>query len=400
MQANSKNGRDRTEHANVIESKRKRQLLSKSLTEVEVWSRNTLPFPLADGHMGFYDAPWMKDFDKLLVEVEAQSKTLTEREAERIYVERFMSLFGQTSGIGSNYKILPNASLSIDVLMTLAKRREWKMQLIDPCFDNLYLYAAERKVPVEPLHEFQLRQHGADVVDTSHDLIVLISPNNPTGWCIPEDHFRAIARKCARDRTTLALDCSFRAYDTTGYDHYAILQEEGTSHVVIEDTGKTLPTRERKTSIIVCSNDLKHDINEICEIHVLGWSVPVMLLCERLFARIEQIGLKDALHVPTFERRQQVRRAVSGTFLRPAPEATDSTLPVEWLEITDDRYSDDELNAYLSKHYGIGLLPGHHFFWSSSVCINRFVRLTLLKDTHTFKRSMSVLREAILNIGN
>ncbi len=382
-----------------LSAQRNGRPITSSLTSVEVLSRNDLEFNVADGHMGFEDATWMSQFNELLVEVEAESKKLTDREAESIYISQFTRLFGQTKAIGANYKVLPSASLSIDVLMALANRRQWRVQLIHPCFDNLYHYAAERDIPLTPLSETDLCRDGADAVDTRHGLVVLIDPNNPTGAFISQHAFREIARKCARARTTLALDCSFRAYHPQPYDHYAILQDEGVSYVVIEDTGKTLPTRERKTSLIVCSNDLKHDVNELCEIHVLGWCSPVILLCERLFARIEEVGLESALHAPILERRQQLRRALSGTFLRPAPEAMNSTLPVEWIEITDDRYSDEVLTAHLREEYGLGLLPGHHFFWQSTGTIDRFVRFTLLKDTSTFEVGAKLLRDAILNVG-
>jgi len=387
---------------NVSESNRGRADFSPtSLTDVEIQSRR-MRISLADGHAAQYDQPYWIETVRRLPEYEATAAGMLDREAEGLYVERFMELFRQPEGLGLNMKILPNASWAIDTVMTLAVRRQWRVALIEPAFDNLFLYARERGVPIVPVHEQRLRGDGVGALEgLDVDLLFLVTPNNPTGFTIQTAMLIEIAEWCARSRTTLAIDASFRAYDTTGADHYAILRDAGCSFVVIEDTGKTWPTRERKASIVSCSNDLKRDLNEICEIHVLGWSSPILVMLADLATRFTTIGLEHALWAPVRRNREIIRAAVGGTFVRPAAEAVESTLPLEWLEILDDRCDDHAVMRACAKR-GLGVLPGRHFHWatlrSNAPVGSRFFRVSLLKDQQTIETGAALLRETLLTI--
>lgn len=389
-------------HARSSLEKPKRECrLVDSLTFVEVSTRNDpkILYPLADGHADQVDARYWKEAIELLPTFEKAAAKMRDREAELLFRERSMDLFGQSGADDDiNFRVLPNASLAIDVAMTMCARRGWNVLLLQPVFDNLALYAKERGVDVSPLDEAALRQYGADAVDTvTADVVFLVSPNNPTGLTLDEGTLTAIAEKCARDRTTLAIDASFRAYDTFGADHYAVLREAGCSWIVIEDTGKVLPTAERKASIISCSNDLKADINQICELHVLGWSRPILVMLAHLFGHFQAVGLEEAIHGRIRLARGLVRKAVAGTFVRPAPIAIDSTLPVEWLEILDDRYDDLAIAECLAQQ-GLGVLPGRHFYWAGNDEANRrFIRISLLKDEALVKKAAERLRSALLN---
>jgi hypothetical protein len=370
---------------------------SQSLTQVEIHSRNNLRWSWADGHMGWYDAPWMEGMPNRLPACDEAANCMTDREVEESYFCTFMELFQQFGAEGVFYKVLPNASLSIDVVTALAKRRGMRVQLIEPVFDNLYLYSRERQVPLTPLPEVRLRSYGAEAIDTKVDMVFIVNPNNPTGFTLTATDFREIAQRCAQHRITLAVDASFRAYDLSGADHYHILRDEGCSWITIEDTGKTFPTRERKASIICCSNDLKKDLAELVEIHVLGWSSPVLLYLKEMFEAVGKIGIADAIIEPTQCRRAALRKYLKGTYLRPAMNALNSTLPVDFLEITDDRFSDELLTRHMAK-YSVGILPGHHFFWSESAKIDRYIRVALLKSETGFLEGLDAFRSAILSI--
>jgi aspartate/methionine/tyrosine aminotransferase len=370
---------------------------SQSLTQVEISSRNNLRWPWADGHMGWYDAPWMEGMPNRLPHCDATANRMTDREVEYEYFDAFMNLFKQFGSEGVFYKVLPSASLSIDVVTALAKRRGMRMQLIEPVFDNLYLYSHERGIQITPLPEEHLRTYGADAISSDVDMVFIVNPNNPTGFTLTESEFREIADRCARHRITLAIDASFRAYDLSGTDHYSILRDEGCSWITIEDTGKTFPTRERKASILCCSNDLKKDLAELVEIHVLGWSSPVLLYLKEMIDAVGKIGISQAIIEPTQRRRAAVRQNLKGTYLRPTKIGLHSTLPVEFLEITDDRFSDELLTQHMAK-YSVGVLPGHHFFWSESTKTNRFIRVALLKPEAGFLEGLIAFRSAILSV--
>lgn len=381
----------------------KKTTTPRSLTEVETRTRNDpeILIPTADGHAGQQDEDWWLATERLLPEFEERARGMRDREAEELYVRGFMSLFHQHGSGDQNYKLLPNASLAIDVVMTLCARRGWRVQLLEPCFDNLYLYAKERRVPVQHLPEERLRDRGAYAVGGAGvDLAFLVAPNNPTGYTLDAEAMSMIAELCARNRITLAIDASFRAYDKSRADHYAIVKEAGCSWIIIEDSGKTWPTSERKASILSCSNDLKKDINEICEMHVLGWSTPILLMLSHLVGVFEAIGIERALHLRVRWAREIVRQAVSGTFVRPAPSTLESCLPVEWLEILDDRYDDLAVTSQLAKR-GLAVLPGRHFFFSrlqGEKAATNFIRISLLKQRHILLAGARVLRNGLLEI--
>ena len=379
--------------------------LPSSLTEVEIFSRNSsqILYPLADGHAGQYDEPWWKSTVNKLPAFDLQAAKLSDREAEKSFFKSFNRLFNQFGAQEfQNYKVLPNASMSIEVMMGVAKRRNMSVMLLEPCFDNLYRYGLEKGISIQSLPEDDLFQKGIDAVDTQRvDFLMIVSPNNPTGCTLDSQLLKQLAEQCARDRVTLVIDASFRAYDTTGADHYSIVKEAGCSWAIIEDTGKTWCTRERKASILSCSNDLKKDVNEIVEIHVLGWSTPILCMLTHLADTFENIGLDKALRQRVSHSRALIRKAIGGTILRPATVALNSTLPVEWIEVLDDRFDDLAIVKHLTN-YGIGVLPGRHFYFSnaarSSKPAKQFIRVSLLKEQNMLESAAAELRRALLEI--
>lgn len=376
--------------------------LFSSLTELEVLGRNTLPLPLGDGHAAQYDEAWFANVLPRLIEFEELASQITDRQAEEQYIDAFARLFNQSMVRNDQviwpYKTQSNASRSIDNVMTLAGRRGWRCLMISPVFDNLYLYGTERRVNITPLPERELRAYGADAIDTkSYGLIFLVTPNNPTGYTLESQTLRDIARKCARERATLAIDASFRGYDESGADHYKILAEEGTSFIVIEDTGKLFPTRERKVSVISCSNDLKRDLHEIVEIDVLGPATPVVILCTYFLKEFQDLGLENAVRGRVRRARRAIRNELAGTILRPARVSINSTLPVEFIEIMDDRFNDLDVVQRLQQR-GLGTLAGR-FFWQTQAdreANNRYIRLSLLKEERLFASAMEVLRGSLM----
>jgi hypothetical protein len=83
------------------------------------------------------------------------------------------------------------------------------------------------------------------------------------------------------------------------------------------------------------------------------------------------------------------------------PSTECSTLPVEFLEILDDRYDDLALTAHLANR-GLAVLPGRHFFWSAaakSKPVNRFIRVALLKEMGAVKSGARLLRQGLLSLG-
>ena len=89
--------------------------------------------------------------------------------------------------------------------------------LIHPTFDNIpdiLRGVGLRLVPVEEeqLHDEDL---SAELLE-SVGCIFVTTPNNPTGRVMSEQRLRALADQCAKHGVVLALDTSFRGFDTDG----------------------------------------------------------------------------------------------------------------------------------------------------------------------------------------
>lgn len=372
-----------------------------SLTEHEVRARNSpgILAALADGHAAQYDEGFIAAAWERMPEFARNAATIRDYEADDAFRTAYMNLTGQFFGLKHPFKLQPHATASIGNVMALCKLRRWRLQLLEPAFDNIALKARELGVELLPLPEEQLLAEGERMIDTETcDAVMLVAPNNPTGVEFPILLLERIAARCAEHGLTLIIDASFRAYDGSRADHYAIVEKAGCSWIIIEDTGKLLATHELKASLISCSRGLRRDLFEIVEVDVLGVSKVTLQLLTHLLLELQSRGLEVTVHRRVQEARQLIREACRGTILRPARGAEKSTLPVEWLEITDDRYDDNAIVAHLA-HHGLAALPGRQFFWSSAGELrprSRYIRLSLLKPRTTIETGVRILRSAIL----
>ncbi|MEK1911127.1 Aspartate/methionine/tyrosine aminotransferase [Pseudomonas sp. NFIX51] len=300
-----------------------------------------------------------------------------------------------------HFRVSPTASNSIDIVATLLAERAPRVLLIEPTFDNLYLMLKRRGCEVSPLNEQAMidaidEDNVAELLDGhAFDTLFLVNPNNPTGYLIREKQFKVIAEYCQRRNKVLVVDSTFRFYTRQPFNDYAALLKAGGSFVVIEDTGKTWPTQDMKSSMIVYSEDLAAGLEKIYEEIYLCHSRFVMGVFVDLFRRTAAVGLEQALVHEIGLRSAKVRALLAGTDLRCITDSRATAMPVEWIDVSRTGKTDAELIKQFLRH-GFHCLPGSHFFWHAyyerGIQSSRFIRISLARPAQVFENGLTLLR--------
>lgn len=303
-----------------------------------------------------------------------------------------------------HFKVCPTASNSIDIVATLLAEQAPRVLLVEPTFDNLFLMLRRRGCSLLPLEEPALIEAiEADQVEAlldgfAFDTLFLVNPNNPTGYLIRERQFEHIAEYCKRRGKLLVVDSTFRFYNREPFDDYAALVNSGVSFVVIEDTGKTWPTHDMKSSMIVYSADLAKRMQVAYEEIYLCHSRFVMGVFVDLFRRTAMAGVGDTITDEMASRRARVRAVLAGTGLRPVTDERRTVMPVEWVDISATGKSDRELIDQLLAQ-GFHCLPGSHFYWhryyQEGVDRSSFIRLSLARPQQVFDDGLALMRRIL-----
>lgn len=372
-----------------------------NLTEVEVSGLKTT-FTFADGH-AYHDMPSelqpvMNDLQRIW----ADARTTPVPRME----ERFKRIFGRivrspTLEEHTCYSLCPTASNSIDIVAAWLKSSGYSVGLLEPAFDNLFLLLKRRQVNVISVQESDLLDLGALAAKIKYanlKALMVVSPNNPTGFQLTAQEFRALCEQCRELGVTLVLDTTFRFYSRAGYDEYRILEETGLPYVVVEDTGKTWPTQDMKVSLMAYSKALAPQIRPLYEELYLCHSNFSVALLGQLIEQTDGAGLDKVVWKAVDERRAKLERVLDGTLLRPVQtERSSCALPVAWLDCSATGLSDLELVRRLEKH-DVALLPGRFFFWNSQQQNTDKVRVSLLRADGMFDRGLSALQQALLRV--
>ncbi|MNQ61567.1 Threonine-phosphate decarboxylase [compost metagenome] len=324
------------------------------------------------------------------------------RDMERSFKTEWANLLDSSELLRhDHFRVSPTASNSIDIVATLLAERAQRVLLIEPTFDNLYLMLKRRGCEVSPLSE----QSMIEAIDQdrlvellegfSFDTLFLINPNNPTGYLIREQQFKVIAEYCQRQNKVLVVDSTFRFYAKDPFNDYAALLKAGGSFVVIEDTGKTWPTQDMKSSMIVYSEDLAAGLEKAYEEIYLCHSRFVMGVFVDLFRRTAEMGLEQALVHEIGLRRRKVRAVLAGTHFRCITDSRATVMPVEWIDVSRTGKTDAELIQQFLSH-GFHCLPGSHFFWHAyyerGIHSSCFIRISLARPSAVFENGLALLR--------
>jgi aspartate/methionine/tyrosine aminotransferase len=371
--------------------------MEKDLTQTQI---RYLPetFNFTDGHA---HRPFDKserqaigDLNDLFVDVEREQHL----DLERVYMEAFYSLHRQTlDTTNTKYLLLPSASMSLEVVANYVRLAGIGMALIEPCFDNLANMFKRHNIPLEPFPDHWLEEAGfAERLQQIHSkAICLVSPNNPTGITCSEEVFRQLVAHCKQHQKLLILDSSFRAYKTPEYvfDEYQLLQESGIDYLVIEDTGKTWPTKELKVSVLAMSPAIHRDVYDIYTDFLYLLSPFTVMLLTNLVRNAAATHMQAPKSIVS-RNRKELYATLKGSPVVACEKPFNS---VAWLKVEGSTTA-AELNEAL-KANGLFILPGRKFFWSEPSKGDAYLRIALARDPEQFTRAMKKFRQALQDLG-
>lgn len=368
--------------------------MKRDLTQLEI-PRLPETYNLTDGHA---HRPLDKN-EQAIVEGLSQLFAAAEREQqpelEREYIQSFYNLTRQTvDNQKTHYMLLPSASISLEIVANFIRLNNMDLALTEPCFDNLANIFKRHNIPLEPIPDTCLEMDNlGGLLDALHSKAVcVVSPNNPTGISYTKANFEQLVRFCKLRKKLLILDTSFRAYRPADdiFDEYRILQENDLDYIVIEDTGKTWPTKELKVSVLAVSPAIYDQIYGIYTDFIYHHSPFVIKLVSK-FIQNSMTDKLNSVHDLITSNREALYEAIAGTFLEPADKPYSS---VAWLAIKNDLTA-TEMTTRLAQS-GVFVLPGNYFFWGDKSMGDKFLRIALARDPKVFRVATTKLREVLL----
>ena len=359
-------------------------------------------YNLSDGH-AYHDINEIHPgFPNQLPEIWRDSELTKVNIAEQRFKSAFAKLINSETLEHSHcYKISPTSSNSIDLIAAYLAVQAPRVLLVEPTFDNLALLLRRRGCVLQSIDESHFRdslnvQELFSLLDELHfDTLFLVNPNNPTGVTTGPEYLTLITDYCAQRKKTLVLDTTFRMYTLHQHDERAHLEHSGCRYFIIEDTGKTWPTHDLKTSLISYSPDCSPLFEIIYDEVYLCHSRFAMLMFEALFERTRHAGIAASIQAPVNHRHAYLVNKLSNSIVKPKTERTYATLPMEWFEFkTRDRISDIDIVNYLANK-DVHVLPGSFFYWSKKSPPYTAFRVSLARERSMFYTSVDKLKTAI-----
>ncbi len=324
----------------------------------------------------------------------AKAAALPPEEVELAACRAYLGLLGQHSHPHGEGRVLAcySSSVAMEIFARALARSGDAVALIHPTFDNIPDILRGVGLRLIPLEED--RVHDGDLgpgLLNSVRCVFLTTPNNPTGRVVPEERLHALAAQCADHDVVLALDTSFRGFDTRAhYDHYRVLESSGCRWVVIEDTGKLWPTLELKIGWLMLSENLDLPVAKVYSDILLGASPLVLALVQRFAEDAADGGLAD-LHAFIAANRAMVRGELSGLPGVGFPDAG-SRVSVERVHLGPRAALD--VWSTLCGH-NVYTLPCQKFHWARPSEGDHFLRIALARSSAPLHEATRVLRHAL-----
>lgn len=320
---------------------------------------------------------------------EAEKRPFHEIEAEAHAA--FLHGIGQHAAPVGTGRLLScySSSVAMDIVARTLAERTTHVALVHPTFDNIPDLLKARGLVLVPVSEDELERGEPDLGDEVGAVFVT-TPNNPTGWVIPEESLRRLAEFCARTGRVLALDTCFRAQDMRAqYDTYALLDASGAEWVVIEDTGKLWPMLELKAGFLAWGENTRLDIVDAFSDVLLSISPVVLLLITRL-ARDAAEGGYDALR----EDLQRNRKVLADRFAGSPLNLTDPDARISVARVTLPDTGVKATRFYeLMVERGVHILPCDAFHWANVEEGSRFLRVSLARGRDEVELAAKVLAD-------
>lgn len=362
-----------------------------NLTEEEILAL-PMEFNLADGHA--YRG-WSSEESTLIDRVSGIFRSVDRRDRlaiEQSYLRTFFAAAGQSFRPDQfEHFLCFTASMALEAIANLVRSKGLSVALVEPCFDNLYDILTRHGIRPERVGEDLMRLSGSALADRlkaiRSDVLMLVSPNNPTGVTLEKEALRQIIEFCRANGRILVVDTTFRFYlpPSDVYDQYAMLADSGVHCILVEDTGKTWPTLELKAPFFSVSIGLAEQLAHIYSDFLLHVS-PVSVALLEQFIGLGMAHVREVVNV----NRRCLRDAIQGTELVPTSAPF---MSVEWLRVTGEATSDQWRSRLANA--GVHVLAGHRFFWSQPQVGDRYLRVALVRDPSMFCEAAARISECL-----
>ncbi len=307
--------------------------------------------------------------------------------------QAYLSAVGQhTAMVGSDVLTCYSSSVAMEIFARAAYAAGIRrVALIHPTFDNIPDIMRGVGMTLAPVSE-DLLAAGTAVLPPGTELLLITTPNNPTGAVLPREALAHWARVCAASGVILGLDTSFRGFDDRAqYDHYAVLAGEGCRYVVIEDTGKLWPTLDLKAGFLVFPRGDHLPLRRVYTDLLLGIS-PLILLLIREFADDAAGGgfgeLSQFIAANRGQLRGQLARCAPVSFPDPG-----SRISVERVCVPARTTGTGLWHALRDR--GVHVLPCRQFHWANPEAGDRFVRVALSRPPEMISAAATAIRSQL-----
>lgn len=333
---------------------------------------------VADGHARQALTPGQAGIVENLPAMFAEGEKRPIEELEREGQHAYLTLLGQHTYQAASYVLsCYSSSVAMEIFARSLVTRTDTVALVHPTFDNIADILRGVGLTLIPVAEPLLHEGDLDEdLLGSVGCLFITTPNNPTGRVLTESSLRRLAGQCAKQNVILALDTSFRGFDTRAhYDHYAVLQASGCRWLVIEDTGKLWPTLDLKVGMLLVGPGLDIPVSQIYSDILLGVSPLILVLVREFAADAMRGGLPD-LHAFIATNRKVVRTGLAGIPGVTFPDL-DSRVSVERVDV-GARTGTDVWKALQAQN--VYVLPCRPFHWADQSRGDHMVRVALARS--------------------
>lgn len=361
-----------------------------------------LEYNLTDGHPRRPPFSNEQEVIARLPEFFEMAAELPVPEIENEFVSEYSLFTGQTLRPNASFVFssASNALICTAMLIRQATRSENANNLtagvITPVFDNLPAILEGFGMKVEALTEKTFTDKATLQSSVAgKEVVLLVSPNNPTGFTIDSDQLTMVATTCESNDATLIVDSCFRMHKSESqFDTSKILDETGVSYAIINDTGKLWALHETKAGILTVSDDLRHPARKAHDIMQLSVSsVTMLMLTELMRLGGDLPDIKASVRANRLLLQEALAANDDAALKYPDQE---SGLPLELLEFSKDVHHLDgrrssRLGAAMIAHVsGVRTMPVTDFmidFTEGKSQDPGMVRVTLSRSGEHFKEA-------------
>lgn len=280
-----------------------------------------------------------------------------------------------------------SSTIALDIVARVLAERISEVAVLHPTFDNIADLFRARGLRLQPISEQQI-DTGSWHPPANVGAVVVVTPNNPTGWILRRESLRRLATACARSGQVLVMDASFRGQDPRAhYDTYQTMQETGVEWVVVEDTGKLWSISELKAGFLSWSAGSTLRFVKAFDEVMLSVSPVILLLIAKMAADARARGFDE------MRSGLEANRSLVAAILADTPmELTDPDSRISVARVTLPADGPDAHDTYCALvQHGIHTLPCSRFYWARPADGDRQLRLSLSRPAVTVERAARAL---------